>query len=51
MGLGINAVISIAAGRLWQQAFALVITDRLYGAVRELRQFSNLHDGNLQIGA
>ena len=51
MGLGVDAVVAVAAGRLRQQVFALVVADGFHGAVGEFRQFSDLHDGNLQMGA
>ncbi|MCY1313066.1 hypothetical protein D9M70_635550 [compost metagenome] len=51
MGLGVDAVVAVTAGRLRQQVFALVVADGFHGAVGEFRQFSDLHDGNLQMGA
>ncbi|MNP75851.1 hypothetical protein D3C76_1729770 [compost metagenome] len=51
VGLGVDAVVAVAAGRLRQQVLALVVADGFHGAVGKFGQFSNLHDGNLQMGA
>jgi len=43
MGLGVEPVVTVAAGRFRQQLFALVVADGLHGAVGGLGQFSDLH--------
>ncbi|MNK88000.1 hypothetical protein D3C87_1079490 [compost metagenome] len=48
VGLGIDAIIAVTAGRFRQKVLALVVADRFHGAVREFRQLSNFHDANLQ---
>jgi hypothetical protein len=48
VGLGVDAVVAVAAGRLRQQVFALVVANGFHGAVGEFGQFSDLHDDNLQ---
>lgn len=43
VGLGVEPVVAIAAGRFGQQFFAFVVADGLDRAVGDPRQFSNLH--------
>ena len=51
VGLGIDAVVAVAAGRLRQDVVGFVVADGLSVAVGDFGEFSNLHDGNLQMGA
>lgn len=51
VGLSVDAVVAVAAGRFRQQVFAFVVADGFHGAIGLFRQFSDLHDGNLQKGA
>ncbi len=43
MRLGVEPVITLAARRLWQQAFALVVADGFHRAVSRFGQFTDFH--------
>ena len=47
MGLGVQTVIAVTAGRLWQQLFALVITDGFDLTVGQFCQLTNFHQSCL----
>ena len=48
MGLGVKPVVAVAARRLRQQVFTLVVADGFHGAVGGFGQFSDLHHEILQ---
>ncbi|MCY1431757.1 hypothetical protein D9M71_477330 [compost metagenome] len=43
VGLGVHPVVALAARRLRQQVFPLVVTDGFHRAIGGLGQFSDLH--------